>query len=75
MKRFMDLFGFNKSNREQETTLPISALVARGWNRVPLGWDHTNMKWYYPIWPELDSSRMKLRLDWGDGHDSDKSVD
>jgi len=57
----------------KETTLPMSALVACGWHREPLGWDHTNMKWYYPIWPELDDnlespldrSKIRLRLDWG----------
>ncbi len=59
--------------------LPFSTLVACG-SRMPLGWDHTNMKWYYPIWPELDDklrpsdkSKMRWRLDWEDedGHDSE----
>jgi len=61
----------------------MSALVAHGWHREPLGWDHTNMKWYYPIWPELDDnlespldrSKIRLKLDWGDGggHNSEAS--
>ena len=71
-----------KGNREQETKLPFCTLVSCG-NRTPLGWDHTNMKWYYPIWPELDDklglpseeSKMRWRLDWEDenGHDSETS--
>ena len=64
-------------------TLPISTLVSHGLKHRPLGWDHTNMEWYSPIWPELDfklgrssdESRMRWRLDWGDedGHNLEKS--
>jgi len=42
-----------KRDKEKEATLPMPMLMARG--REPLGWDHTNMKWYYPIWPEFVS--------------------
>jgi len=78
-RRWTERF-FNATSRRQDVTLPISTLVARGWNRTPLGWDHTNMKWYYPVWPELDGnlgclldeSSVRLMLDWGDG-DSEAS--
>jgi len=60
----------------------MSALMPHDWNCKPLGWDHTNMKWYYPIWLELDDkldhpsdgSRIRWRLDWGDGGGHDLEV-
>jgi len=63
-----------KGTKEQETTLPVSTLASHGLRRSIIGWDHTNMNWYGPIWPELDCTlgrssdklRMKWRLDWGD---------
>jgi hypothetical protein len=76
MKRFTDrLFGFNKSNREQETESCTTSCL---YDPNQVGWDHTNMKRHYLIWPELDlwnGSRMKLKLDWedGNGHDSETS--
>jgi len=64
-------------------TLPVTTLVSHGSKRRPIGWDRTNMKWYYPIWPELDAKLgrssdklgMNWRLDWGDdgAHDSEMS--
>lgn len=63
--------------------LPVSTLASHGLRRTSIGWDHTNMDWYCPDWPELDCAlgclsdklRMKWRLDWGDEdvHDSETS--
>jgi len=75
--------GLFKGTRQQETTLPVSTLASHGLRPSPIGWDHTHMRWYGPIWPELDCTlghssdklRMKWRLDWGDEdvHDSETS--
>lgn len=64
--------GSNSS--EQGTRVPISKLVSHGWSRRSVGWDHTRLKWYHPVWPELDfnldrssdNSTMKWILDWKD---------
>ena len=63
--------------------LPVSTLAFHGLRRTSISWDHTNMDWYCPDWPELDCAlgclsdklRMKWRLDWGDEdvHDSETS--
>jgi hypothetical protein len=76
--------GLFKGARQQETTLPVSTLASHAMRRSAIGWDHTNMNWYCPLWPELDCTlghssdklRMKRRLDWGDEdvHDSETSV-
>ena len=66
-----------RKNCKKKVILPLSPLVTHGWNRKPLGWDHSNLKWFYPIWPGLDESlnhtsdqsRVKWRLDWGDRGD------
>jgi len=75
--------GLFKGTRQQETTLPVSTLASDALRRSAIGWDHTNMNWYCPLWPELDCTlghssdklRMKWRLDWGDEdvHDSETS--
>ena len=54
---------------EQGTKVPVSTLVSHGRS---VGWDHTRLRWYYPIWPKfnsnldrsLDKSTMKWILDW-----------
>ena len=63
-----------KGTGEQEMTLPVSTLVSLGSQPTPLGWDHTNKKWYYPIWPELDCNlspsldklTTRWKMEWGD---------
>jgi hypothetical protein len=62
---------------EQGTKVPVSTLVSHGWNRRNVGWDHTSLKWYYPVWLKLDSnldhssdkSMTKWILDWKDEDD------
>jgi len=46
-------------------------MVLRGWNHKDLGWDTTEKRWYYPIWPKLnsefnrnDESSMRWKLEW-----------
>lgn len=70
---FLEALSPKGSNaREQGAKVPVSTLVSHGWNRRNVGWDHTKLKWYYPVWPKLDCnldpssdhSTMKWILDW-----------
>jgi hypothetical protein len=76
---FSEILSKGSHSREQGTKVPVSTLVSHGWNRRNVGWDHSRLKWHYPVWPKLDSnldrssdkSTMKWILDWKDDDDDE----